>query len=46
MSSSTVINELISELDFSRNHLRGDDALTVAVGVNVGALDVFVNSNK
>ena len=44
MSSSTVINEILMKLDKSWNHLRGDD--TLAVAVNVGAFDVFVNSYK
>ena len=46
MSSSTVINETLSELDTSCNHLRGKCALTVVVVVKVSVLDVFFVSNR
>ena len=39
----SAINETLSELDISWNHLRGKGALAVAVGVKVGVLDVFFN---
>ena len=46
MSSLLAIDELIGELDIFCNYRRGKDALSVAVGVKVGVLDVIVNSNK
>ena len=46
MSYLTAINALISEIDTSWNHLRGKGDIAVAVGVKVGALDIYFNSNK
>ena len=37
----SAINETLSELDISWNHLRGKGALAVAVGVKVRLVDVF-----